>query len=63
MPEGDILHDTAGDCSDKELLTARLPLCQRSMEVAVMRYWECDLNNDSVGLSESDKTIRLPDPL
>jgi len=23
MPEGDILHDTAGDCSDKELLTAR----------------------------------------
>jgi len=25
MPEGDILHDTAGDCSDKELLTARLP--------------------------------------
>jgi len=25
MPEGDILHDTAGDCSDKELLTGRLP--------------------------------------
>jgi len=25
MPEGDILHDTAGDCSDKERLTARLP--------------------------------------
>jgi len=25
MPEGYILHDTAGDCSDKELLTARLP--------------------------------------
>jgi len=24
MPEGDILHDTAGDCSNKELLTARL---------------------------------------
>jgi len=25
MSEGDILHDTAGDCSDKEFLTARLP--------------------------------------
>jgi len=28
MPEGDILHDTAGDCSDKELLTARLGILQ-----------------------------------
>jgi len=24
MPEGDILHDTAGDCSYEELPTARL---------------------------------------
>jgi len=33
MPEGDILHDTAGDCSDKELLTARLPAldCMRAL--------------------------------
>jgi len=25
MPEGDMLHDTACDCSYEELLTARLP--------------------------------------
>jgi len=29
MPEGDILHDTAGDCSNKELLTARLNWTER----------------------------------
>jgi len=33
MPEGDILHDTAGDCSDKELLTARLPALESLMKL------------------------------
>jgi len=34
MPEGDILHDTAGDCSDNELLTARLPRRNRGIDDA-----------------------------
>jgi len=67
MPEGDILHDTAGDCSDKELLTSRLPALEsdgRWNKEIDTRIDEanavlCELSSSVVTKRELSNTVKL----